>query len=370
MKIMVAMSGGVDSSVSVAMLKEAGHDVRGVYMILHKNDEYHRKNIQIVRKVGEYFGIKTDVLDLQNKFSSMVYEPFINTYRAGKTPNPCALCNRFIKLGALLDFAFENGCERLATGHYARIIDGHLCVAKDESKDQSYFLSNACANSLKSVIFPLGEYYKSDIKAFAMAHPQISFLASQKESSEICFVENSYIDVLNRHFNTLQKGVVRDMDGQIVGEHDGFARYTIGKRRGFSVAGAHEPHYVAKIDAQNNEIWVGSRDDLAVSEFLTLNFNELLNVGDEFECFVKIRYRSPKTRAKVRILRENSIDLDANFDKNIGVKPAVNFNTNTKNSTNAVCKITLNTPAYGVASGQLCAFYDENDRVIGSGFIA
>ena len=133
MKIMVAMSGGVDSSVSVAMLKEAGHDVRGVYMILHKNDEYHRKNIQIVRKVGEYFGIKTDVLDLQNKFSSMVYEPFINTYRAGKTPNPCALCNRFIKLGALLDFAFENGCERLATGHYARIIDGHLCVAKDES---------------------------------------------------------------------------------------------------------------------------------------------------------------------------------------------------------------------------------------------
>ena len=107
-----------------------------------------------------------------------------------------------------------------------------------------------------------------------------------------------------------------------------------------------------------------------MSEFLTLNFNELLNVGDEFECFVKIRYRSPKTRAKVRILRENRINLDANFGENIGVKPATNFDINTKNIANAVCKITLNTPAYGVASGQLCAFYDENDRVIGSGFIA
>ena len=338
MKIMVAMSGGIDSSMSVKLLKDAGHELMGVYMKLHENPSYHAKNIANVQKVGEYFGVPTSVLDLSDEFAKNVYEPFVDAYKKGLTPNPCALCNRFIKLGALLNYAKENDCEKLATGHYVRIENGLLKVALDESKDQSYFLANIEPSALKSVIFPLGGYLKSQIKEMAKAHEKINFLSSQKESNEICFVENTYIDVLERHFSTLQKGVVKNQSGDVVGTHDGYMRYTIGKRRGFSVFGAHEPHYVTKIDPQNNEIYVGLKEELAQNSFKTINFNAFCELEDEFECYAKIRYRSPKTKAFVSVK-------------------------------NGFCEARLAQNAYGIAKGQLAVFYDEFDRVIASGFI-
>lgn len=337
MKIMMAMSGGIDSSYSTKLFKDSGHEVIGCYMILHDKQGYHEKNIKIIKEVGRYFGIKTEILDLRKNFKKEVYDPFIEIYKDGKTPNPCALCNKQIKLGLLLQYAQSLGCEKLATGHYARIENGLLKVAKDLSKDQSYFLANIKKEALKYMIFPLGDKFKKDIKEEALKIKILADIATQKESSEICFVENSYIDILNKHFNTQIPGIVKDKFGNIIGTHKGYMHYTIGKRSGFRIDGAHDPHYVIKIDSKNNEIIVGSKEDLYKSEFETENFNAFVDLN-EFKASVKIRYRSPKISGIVKKIQ------NATFVK-------------------------LDEPASAIASGQLAVFYDDNDRVLGSGFI-
>ncbi|NLK67175.1 MAG: tRNA 2-thiouridine(34) synthase MnmA [Campylobacteraceae bacterium] len=338
MRVLVAMSGGVDSSMVAKALKDEGHYIEGVYMMLHDSPEYHKKNIVRVKEVGEFLGIKTHVLDLQESFKKEVYEPFVETYRVGKTPNPCALCNRTIKLGALLEHTLSLGFDKLATGHYARIEEGLIKVAVDESKDQSYFLANVKKESLKHLLFPLGDKLKSDIKEEALKYPELIKIAGQKESSEICFVEKTYIDILNRHFDTDKKGVVKDVDGKVVGSHNGYMHYTIGKRRGFTVSGAHEPHYVLGINAKNNEIVVGTKEKLLRSYFETESLNEFLDLDGEFECFAKVRYRSSLVKAKV-----------------------------TKTEFGA--KVRLESPVSGIAAGQLAVFYDDESRVLASGFI-
>ncbi|MDA3043685.1 MULTISPECIES: tRNA 2-thiouridine(34) synthase MnmA [unclassified Campylobacter] len=342
MKIMVALSGGVDSSMSAKLLKDAGHEIEGCYMKLHEKPGYHEKNIEKVRKVGEFLGIKTHILDLQDEFRREVYEPFVRTYQNGLTPNPCALCNRTIKLGKLLEFAHQNGCERLATGHYVRVENGLLKKARDESKDQSYFLANVNPNALKSMIFPLGEMLKSEVKAKASAYPELIEIAAQSESSEICFVDKTYIEILQRHTNTKTPGVVKNANGEIIGTHEGYMHYTIGKRRGFRIDGAHEPHFVLKIDAQNNEIIVGGRDELDTYEFSTRNLNAFVSVGEILNApnlGVKLRYRSTKIHVKIALNERGGVNG------------------------------TLSQPANGVAGGQLAVFYDEEDRVLASGFI-
>ncbi|HDX8145281.1 TPA: tRNA 2-thiouridine(34) synthase MnmA [Campylobacter fetus] len=337
MKVLVALSGGVDSSMSAKYLLEAGYSVVGCYMKLHSKPGYHEENIRKVKKVGEFLGIETHILDLEEEFNAKVYEPFVNAYKEGLTPNPCAHCNKNIKFGALWKFAQTLGCDKMATGHYARIEDGLIKVASDLSKDQSYFLANISPEILPYIIFPLGDKFKVDIKAAAAQIPQIAELASQKESSEICFVETTYIDILNKHFNTLMPGVVRDVSGKVVGKHDGYMRYTIGKRKGFSVDGAHSPHYVLKIDAAKNEIVVGLKDELSSFSFTTTNFNNFTD-KNELECFVKIRYRSTPIPCLVSKLDDGTT-------------------------------VKLKDNAGGVASGQLAVFYDEFDRVLASGFI-
>lgn len=164
MKILVAMSGGVDSTVTAYKLKNLGHEVIGCYMKLHGKPNYHEENIKKVEKVANFLQIPYHILDLQEDFKNKVYMPFVDTYKEGKTPNPCALCNRFIKLGKLLEFAKSLGCEKLATGHYARLENNLIKTAVDESKDQSYFLASADKEALKYLIFPLGEMKKEDVK--------------------------------------------------------------------------------------------------------------------------------------------------------------------------------------------------------------
>ena len=344
MKILVALSGGVDSSITAKKLQDAGHEVIGAYMKLHKNEAYHEKNIEKVRKVGEFLGIPTHILDLQYEFQKAVFMPFVESYKQGKTPNPCALCNRHIKLGKLLEFARLQGCEKLATGHYARIENGLIKVAVDLSKDQSYFLANVSPDALKFMLFPLGESLKSDIKDEAKNYPKLSEIAGAKESNEICFVENSYIDILKDFMQTDLPGVVLNSNGEIIGAHSGYMHYTIGKRRGFRIDGAHDPHFVLGINPQKNEIIVGKKDELDSFEFETGNFNNFLSIDEILkidEIFVKIRYRSPKIRANLQI---------------------------SGNGENGV-KILLQSPANGIAKGQLAVFYDKFDRVIASGFI-
>lgn len=333
MNVVLAMSGGVDSSYTALMLKEKGFNVSGVYMKLHGRPNYHEKNIENGQRVADFLGISYEVLDFTKEFNDAVFNPFIKTYEAGLTPNPCALCNKNIKLGALLDYAKSKNA-KLATGHYAQIENGMLKKAIDLSKDQTYFLANVTKQSLEDVLFPLGDKFKKDIKEQALKIPMLKSISEQKESSEICFVTTNYTDVLKEHVEVNQKGFVKNTKGEIVGEHDGYMHYTIGKRRGFSVKGALTPHYVLKIDAKANEIIVGSKEELFVKEFELGNINAFCDF-DELECKVKIRYNTKEVLCKL-IKKEK--------------------------------KVLLEESVYALAKGQLAVFY-QGDLVVASGFI-
>lgn len=336
MKILVAMSGGVDSTVSAYTLKQAGHEIEGVYMKLHEDVAYHEKNIRKVSKVADYLGIKYHVLDLRDEFKEQVYMPFVKNYELGLTPNPCVMCNRFIKFGALVEFAKSLGMDKLATGHYVRLEDGFISEAADMSKDQSYFLSNVEKKNLEYMLFPLGDRYKEDIKAYAANIEILKEFSTQKESSEICFVPNTYIEILQKHMNIDKPGRVLNTKGEVVGTHQGYMHYTIGKRRGFEVRGAHDPHYVVKINPKENEIVVGLKDDLNVNTFSVKDINMFIS-EKEFTCSVKIRYRSAKTPCKVKIENNNAY-------------------------------VQLLEPVQGLAAGQMAVFYDDK-KVLGGGWI-
>ncbi len=338
MKIMVAMSGGIDSSSVAYMLKKRGYEVEGVYMKLHNKPEYHKNNIQKVKKIADFLDIKYHILDLSEQFEKYVYKPFIQSYKIGQTPNPCVICNRTIKFGELVEFAKSRGCDKLATGHYVSIKDGFIAEAKDKSKDQSYFLSNIKKENIPYLMFPLNDTLKSDLKKEVLEIPILKEYNKQKESSEICFVDTTYIDILKEHTVVDMPGDVLDQEGNVIGRHRGYMHYTIGKRKGFEVFGAHKPHYVTHINPNTNEIIVGDKEDLKIDSFFIKDINLFID-QDEFEAGVKIRYRSAKTPCKVNI-----------------------------NKANRSAKVTLKEPVSALASGQMAVFYDE-DRVIGGGWI-
>ena len=335
-KVLVAMSGGVDSTVVAYLLQKEGYEIEGVYMKLHDNPLYHDNNIQKVKKVSDFLNISYHILDLSERFNEAVFMPFVETYKGGLTPNPCVLCNRNIKLGALLDFTKEKGFDTLATGHYAKIEDGFITEAKDASKDQSYFLSNVKQAALNSVIFPLGDMYKTEVKEIASGIEVLKSFAEQKESSEICFVEDTYLDVLKEHTDINLPGDVVDKEGNIIGKHRGYMHYTIGKRKGFTLKVAHVPHYVLDINAEKNQIIVGTKEELNVMKFRVQELNMFID-KKIFDASVKIRYRSPKVACSVLI--EDDVAI-----------------------------ITLEEHVQGLAPGQAAVFYHDT-HVIGSGWI-
>ncbi len=338
MKIMVAMSGGVDSSYVAYMLKKQGHEVEGVYMKLHNSSKYHKKNIEEIEKISNFLNIKYHILDLSKKFNKNVYIPFIESYKRGETPNPCILCNRNIKFGELIDFVRIKGFDKLATGHYADTKDGFITEAKDKSKDQSYFLSYVKKENIAYMLFPLNNIFKKDLKETASKIDILKSFSSQKESNEICFVDTNYIDILKKHTKVDIPGDVIDKNGNIIGKHKGYMHYTIGKRRGFEIFGALEPHYVIKINPTSNIITVGNKEDLEIKSFFIKDINLLIN-KDEFDATVKIRYKSPKTPCKIKINKEHR-----------------------------TAKIILKEPVYGLATGQMAVFYND-DKVIAGGWI-
>ncbi len=335
-KVLVGMSGGVDSTVTTLLLKEEGYEVEGLYMKLHSKPGYHEIHQARAQKAADFVGIKLHVLDLQEKFNKNVFKPFIDTYAQGKTPNPCALCNRTMKFGEMIEFADKVGADYLATGHYIKTDGEFFYQAEDDTKDQSYFLFYVNKEILPRLKFPLGERKKNDIKRLAASIEGLESFASQAESSEICFVETTYTDVLKDHVQVDQAGEVLDVDGNVVGEHKGYMHYTIGKRRGFTVKGAHEPHFVTKIIPEKNQIVVGKREDLACKEVVLNNLN-MFHDEKEFETTVKLRYRTTAVKCHVKIEDDKAY-------------------------------LKLEEGVFGVAVGQAAVFYDD-DKLIGGGWI-
>jgi len=336
-KVLVGMSGGIDSTVSALLLKEDGYEVEGLYMKLHTKPGYHEIHLARAQKAAEFVGMKLHVLDLQEIFNEKVFQPFIDTYEEGRTPNPCALCNKSLKFGEMIKFADKIGADFLATGHYIDTDGEYFYEALDDTKDQSYFLFYVDKNVLKRLIFPLGQRKKSDIKKFAASIPELESFASQSESSEICFVETTYTDLLKDYVDVDNTGEVLDIEGNVVGEHKGYMHYTIGKRKGFTVKGAHDPHYVMSINAKNNQITVGKKEELSCTGVILENLN-MFNSEDEFDTTVKLRYRTRAVECHVKI--ENS-----------------------------KAYVTLKEDVFGVAAGQAAVFYDNN-KLIGGGWIA
>ncbi len=298
-KVLVAMSGGVDSSVAAFLLAEAGYGVTGVTMCLGIAEDGNRTRccgkeaIDDARAVCRHLGIAHHVMDFADDLRDAVIDKFIREYRRGRTPNPCSDCNRYLKFGRLLDTARAMGCDYLATGHYAAIErngDGfRLVQAKDTMKDQTYFLYPIGKNDLADILFPLGKYTKGEVRTIAEKAriPR----GAKGESQEISSVTEEGSGRFIRYMGggAAEPGPVVDMNGREVGRHRGIIFYTIGQRRGLGIA-AREPLYVVSIDAEKNLIVVGGKKDITASVLIAGDFNaladELPEAGE-----AKIRYR-------------------------------------------------------------------------------
>jgi tRNA-specific 2-thiouridylase len=337
LKILVGLSGGVDSTVSAYLLQQQGYEVVGLYMKLHDIVEnYHEENLKNVKKVADYLGIEYHIADFTNEFKALVYDYFVDDYKNALTPNPCVVCNRFIKFGMMMQYANNLGIEKIATGHYV-ISDGkYLYKGKDSSKDQSYFVSWINKDTIKNIIFPLGSMEKTEVKEIASAIEPLKEIAQNRESNEICFVENTYLDILQKDgIDIDHEGSVLSFEGDIIGKHKGYMHYTIGKRKGFTIQ-AHVPHYVTNIDAKNNQITVAPKEKLGSKEFFARDLNMFVEDVD-FKCGVKVRYRTEAMPCRVQIKK-------------------------------GIAKVELDNEVFAIAKGQTAVFYD-GDKVIGSGWI-
>ena len=353
-KVLVGMSGGVDSTVTAMLLHEEGYEVLGVTLNIldyqYAESRVHNpccslESVMGAREIADFMGFKHMIIDVREEFSSTVMEGFTREYMSGRTPNPCIWCNSEIKWKGLIDAADTYGCEKIATGHYARIAQHegryYLKRGKDPLKDQSYFLWALNQRSLSRTLFPLGALTKPEVRSIAFTRGHVK-MSQKKENFDICFVpDNDYRAYLKDAVPNIEEdykgGHFVDKDGNILGEHEGFMNYTIGQRKGLGIA-MGKPMYVAGINARSNTVILGEAEDLVkngmvVQQLNPMKFAEL----PEMEVETMVRYKSKGVMS--RIAREED-------------SVRVEFLANVK----------------GIAPGQSAVFYDGED-VLGGGII-
>jgi tRNA-specific 2-thiouridylase len=311
MKILLAMSGGLDSSASAHMLVKH-HDTEGITLVFHEDIQVARTNLKICCSTEDVFdakeicnslNIKHHTVNLSKRFKRRVVLPFIDEYRTGKTPNPCGRCNRFLKIGYLVELLNKYNCDKLATGHYCRIIDGTLFKGKDLQKDQSYFLSMVKKEHLKKLYFPLGEMTKEEVRQFAKNNSLK--VATKKESQELCFTGGLAPNKFVKKFIKEKQGFIKHINGHIFKRHDGLSSYTIGQRKGLGISWS-QPLYVIALDYKNSTVIVGEKQYLEQKVPVKVsNFNKLSNF--EGEITAAIRYnQTPQKIKKVEQISSNS----------------------------------------------------------------
>ncbi len=264
-RVLIGMSGGVDSTVSCCLLQEQGYEVVGVTMLLEPHASADQSIVRDAAQTCASLGVSHKVIDLRKEFEALVIKPFASAYAQGLTPNPCVRCNREVKFGLLLNIAQEMQCSHIATGHYARIKKHKgrwgICRGLDRSKDQSYFLSQVSQDALQHIIFPLGEKYKEDVRAYAQAHGLAC--AARPESQDVCFAQQQdYASIVGIYEpSSLQPGPIKDASGEVLGTHKGLAYYTLGQRKGLGVSVGKRVYVQAK-DPTSNTLVIGYDEEL------------------------------------------------------------------------------------------------------------
>ena len=297
-KVVVAMSGGVDSSVCAYLLKQEGYDVVGATMKLIDNDSTNQ-SINDAKDVCDSLGIKHYVFDLVNEFKDIVISNFIDSYKNGETPNPCVVCNKYFKFGYFYEEVKKLGYDYMATGHFARVIDGKLVFSNTSNKDQSYFLYGINKDILNHVIFPLEKFNSKDEVREIAKNANLKVF-SKKDSQEVCFVPNDdYKAFLEGKIDNIKSGNIILTDGTVLGKHNGLINYTIGQRKGLNI-GYKEALYVVDLDTINNNVIVGSNEDLMHNELIAEDINLLV---DELpnEVYAKVRSRGNLKEVKVSL---------------------------------------------------------------------
>jgi tRNA-specific 2-thiouridylase len=350
LRVLAAMSGGVDSAVAAARAVEAGHDVTGVHMALSSNPKSYRtgargcctlEDSRDARRAADVIGIPFYVWDLAERFDRDVVQDFVEEYAAGRTPNPCLRCNEKIKFQALLDKALALGFDAVCTGHYARLEDGVLRRGVDPGKDQSYVLAVCSREQLAHAMFPLGDTSKADIRLEAQRRDLQ--VADKPDSHDVCFISDGDTrGFLAKRLGTAP-GKIIDNDGEVVGEHEGAYAYTIGQRKGLRIgrpAADGRPRYVLDISPVSNTVTVGPREALDVEEIVAER--PVWLAEDQpcrpFDCQVQLRAHGT--------VHDCTVELDGD-----------------------ILRIRLHRPAQGVAKGQAAVLYD-GDMVLGSATIA
>ncbi|MFZ2975594.1 MAG: tRNA 2-thiouridine(34) synthase MnmA [Candidatus Moraniibacteriota bacterium] len=355
-KVLLGMSGGVDSCVSAVLLKKQGFDVRGVYLWMWKVDgkKSNTKAIEDAQKIAKILDIPLEIIDVQKKFKKEVVGYFLKEYSAGRTPNPCIFCNENLKFKTLFEVADKLGIDYVATGHYAlaRKVKSQkskvkleekfqykLLEAKDKNKDQSYFLYRLKQKQLARIIFPLGEYQKEEVKTLAKKFKLPVF--DKAESQDICFLANISVEEFLAENIKLKKGKIVNTDGKVIGEHLGLPLYTLGQRKGINIGGTG-PYYVAKRDAKRNCLTVtNKKEDLFLfSKFANINEVNWISTAPKLpvKVLARIRYRSSLIPATI-VMRRKKYEIQFDIAQR------------------------------AVTAGQSVVFYNKKEEVVGGGVV-